>query len=260
MDTKFEFKDIMNNIIAGLLWEAAIVMIVYLINPEIIKQIDLAIVKDFIAVIFTLALIFAFVLGIILRGLEYPFLKTYRYLFGDPYYLVFKPEKDAIKEKIGIFYSISKFEKQLGRFDSEIGAVIKTKLKSIGIIHQNPPTISSEERILSSGNQKNKKELALRDIGILAERYLMVNNIVGPFTRFKDLKNFFESVSFPLFLSLIMAKWVLFPSVCFCWYFIALLVLFLLFVRRYDYYMRNYVKDIFRFIFFVEIVKNDKTE
>ncbi len=254
MENKFEFKDLMNNILSGFLWETSIVMIVYLVNPEIIKTIDWGIVKDFNVILFTLLIVFAFILGIILRGFEKPLTSIYKHLFGDAYYLAIKPEIEGKDKNIGVFYSIPQFRVNLGRLDRNIYKVIEDKMLKIGIISKTTVNDSKEDLIDNFPNTSSKKEKChLRNIGIMAERYLMIKKIEGPYIRFKDIKNFFESVSFPLFFSLILAKWALFSSFSCFFYFLGVVIIFVIFILRYDYYFRNYVKDVFRLIFFAEV-------
>jgi len=251
MESKFEFKDLMNNILSGLLWEASIVMIVYLVYPETLMMMDWKTIKDFDVVLFTLLIVFAFILGIVLRGFEKPFTCIYRYIFGDAYFLVLEPEIEGKgkNNKIGIFYSIPKFKVILERLDIATCNVIKEKLFNLGILANLSGSTSSKDLNCNFPLTTRK----LRNIGIMSERYLIFNKIDGSYLRFKDLKNFFESVSFPLFLTLVLAKWTIFCNVCSCWYFLFVILIFILFILRYDYYMRNYVKDVFRLIFFAKV-------
>ena len=266
MENKFEFKDLMNNVISGILWETSILMIVFLCKPEVIAQIAIEKISEFTAVLFTLLIILAFILGIILRGFEQPFICFYKCLFGTPYNKALKviddkAHEDKIKRtkcKYACWFihcllkcikkKLSLKHRRIGFANSEI---IIEKLQKLKIYPPpNSPLTSTEsnQSILAENYDHS-----LTDAGIMAERYLIINKIEGPYLRFKDLKNFFESVSFPLFLSLVLAKWTLFDSMNCCLYFFLVVVFYILFLLRYDYYYRNYVKDIFRLMFFAAV-------
>jgi len=251
MENKFEFKDLINNILSGLLWEISIIMIVCLVNPEIVKNIDWEFIRSFNVSLFTFLIVFAFLLGIILRGTERPLTKLYHWLFGDPYYNVMLWEHPNKKKNIGFFYSIPSFEMKLKCLDKNVCNEVEIKLYRLKILSKVPSGEENNEYTLICPNPEKKP--SLRNIGIMAERYLMYKKVEGPFIRFKDIKNLFESISFPLFLTLILAKWTLFTSMDCCSYFLILVVIFIFFILRYNYYYRNYVKDVFRMIFFAEV-------
>ncbi|MEI6748982.1 MAG: hypothetical protein WCM93_07460 [Bacteroidota bacterium] len=253
MESKFEFKDYMNNILSGLLWETSIIMIVYLFNPEITAKIDWVFIKDFQVVLLSLLIVIAFFFGIILRATEFLIIKLHRWFFGDPYYNVLCINHPQMEIKTGVFYSLPCFKKKLKCLDFNICKGVVHKLKELIDRTKDPINEKNVESDFYCNEFNSNKTSSLRNLGIMAERYLMLKGIEGPYIRFKDIKNFFESVSFPLFLSLVLAKWTLFTSFNCCLYFLILAVIFILFLLRYNYYFRNYVKDVYRFIFFAEV-------
>lgn len=255
MESKFEFKDIMNSILSGLLWETAIIMMVYLANPQIVELINWEFIQNSNVVIFTLLIITAFLLGIILRGFEKPFTTLYKCVFGSPYNMtLYVPKKStkpqAEKSDCKLFENWIK----PARLNKRISKTIRTNLCKLDLIQgfENDSDDSSDDQTEPCENVKDTGQ-SIVNIGIMAERYLMLNKIDGTFGRFKDIKNLFESISFPLFLTLILAKWVFFNEAnCFL-YFLILVILYILFILRYNYYYRNYVKDIFRMIYFAKV-------
>jgi hypothetical protein len=237
MENKFEFKDLMNNILSGLLWGISIIMIVYLVNPEIDINIDWENIKNFIASLFALVIVFAFMPGIILAGFEGPFKIYCKRIFGDPYCMALDNPENKKTERLkrnqcNSFYNVVVPKIICENFSLEI----VNKLLKLRLINRESDEAIKIALVDYYALLTKKNNCQLQNIGIMAERYVVIDKTEGPFIRFKNIKNLIESIYFPLVLTLILAKWTLFTSKDCCLYFLILVVIFMLFILRHNNY------------------------
>jgi hypothetical protein len=239
MTDKFDIKDYFNYSISGFLWILIIV-----------KFLDLSLIYKFedlknilqgqntgIYIIFSLFFV-AYILGNILRFTEKIIIFIADFMFGDFY-------SNAL-------YSDKKLYLNLNR---------KEKLDKLGLCYllfkKTPLRIgeSSSQNIESNLIQfkidnKNKKSQH-----IWSETYLLMNYPNLKYERLKNLKNLYESISFPFFVILIWISIVLIQNTNIGWYCKSLILLLLvlilfMFIDRYRYLKSNYIKDIYRYFLF----------
>jgi len=245
MTDKFDIKDYFNYSISGLLW--IIIIIIFLDLTTIIdteKLFELNQLNNS-GIFITLILLFgSYLIGSLFRFTEKVIVFLTNKLYGDFYssalcidrdkYLKSKPKEQI--SKLGLFYYFFK-KKPLG-IGGKASKRIEGNLKKLNIF-----------------NKSKKKNQYL-----MSETYLIMNYDNLRYERLKNLKNFFESISLPIFIISFWVSRIIVCSDTIEWFFKTLLIAIILlvnykFIDRYRYLKSNYIKDIYRYFLF-EIKQN----
>lgn len=244
MTDKFDIKDYFNYSISGLLW---LVIIIKLLDMTSILGFD-DLLKfnqlDNSGIFITLVLLFGtYLIGNLFRFTEKVIIFITNKLYGDFYSSALCTDRNKYLKsnskvqisKLGLCYYFFK-KKPLG-IGKSVSTEIEKNLDSLKILN----------------NSKKNQYL-------MSETYLVMNYSNLKYERLKNLKNFYESISFPLF---VLTSW--FCNIIICsdnleWSVKTLTLLFVLFilyrfVDRYRYLKSNYIKDIYRYFLF-EMKKN----
>ncbi|MDP4208917.1 MAG: hypothetical protein Q8928_08900 [Bacteroidota bacterium] len=241
MTDKFDIKDYINYSISGLIW--ILIITKYLISVSVLqKDIVIEFLKTQNAVVYVtiLLLLGSYILGNLLRFTEKILIGIANLLWGDLYSSALfedreKYTKASCREKIlklGLcFYLFNKKPLAIGKKSSN---AIETNLNKLKI---------------NNSSKKNQH--------ILSETYLLLNYSNLKYQRLKDLKNLYESISFPFFIVITWGILNLIYNDSIMWYnksFIILLLIYIVcqFISRYKFLKANYIKDVYRYFLFYE--------
>ncbi len=239
MTDKFDIKDYFNYSIAGLLW--LVIIFKFLDMTSIFKFNELFKFNQMnnAGIFITLLLLLGtFIIGNLLRFTENVIILITSKLYGDFFSSALCTDRDKYLnsnartqiQKLGLRYYLFK-KKPLG-IGRKASAEIEKNLDSLKIL-----------------NESKKNQF------LMSETYLIMNYTNLRFERLKNLKNFYESISFPLF---VLTIWICNIIICtenLEWHFKSFTILIILFViyrfvDRYRYLKSNYIKDIYRYFLF----------
>lgn len=239
MTDKFSIKDYFNYSISGFLW--ILILLKFLDISSIYSSGEFKEANNFpnSGIYFTISLLFvAYILGNILRFSELFLIFLTEILYGDLY-------STALCSDI----------------DTNLKESTKVKLKVFGLCHylfkKKPLGIGLSASILIENNLKqlNIYKKSKKNQHLMCETYLLMKYSKLKYERLKNLKNFYESISFPLFVIVFWISIQVIGACCLEWYYkSAILILLLItvfqFIIRYKYLKSNYIKDIYRYFLF----------
>lgn len=239
MTDKFDIKDYLNYSISGFLW--ILILLKFLDMTAIYKIDDLykILQKENIEIYIVVLLLFgSYLIGNIFRFTDFLIIIISRILFGDLYSSALCTDrdycdKDQRKEglkKLGLYFYI--FNK-----------------KPLGIGLTSSKEIESNLKQLKIFNKSKLNQL------ITCEAYLIMNYTNLKFLRLKDLKNLYESISFPFF---IIMYWLISFAISQngislllkITIIILLTIITVMFIDRYRFLKSNYIKDVYRYFIF----------
>jgi len=244
MTDKFDIKDYFNYSISGLLW---LVIIFKLLDMTCILEVEDVFkfnqLNNSGLYITLILLLGTYIIGNLFRFTEKVIIFITNKLYGDFYSSALCTDRNKYLKsnaktqilRLGLCYYLFK-KKPLG-----IGKSASTEIEK-----------NLEKLKILNRSKKNQY--------LMSETYLVMNYSKLKYERLKNLKNFYESISFPLF---VLTFWLSNAVICterFEWYFkkiFMLVILFIIyqFVDRYRYLKSNYIKDIYRYFLF-EMNKN----
>lgn len=239
MTDKFDIKDYFNYSISGILW--LVIIIKFLLEISILKTDDVfrfSQINNADIYIVLIALFGSYILGNLLRFTEGLLLFIVKIFYGDLYETALKSDRDkykTIKEKNKAFgLSFALFKKEPLCIGGRSSIIIEGNLKVLKIFN---------------GSKKNQH--------IMCESFLDMKFSKLNFQRLKNLKNFYESMSFPLF---VITIWISYSLLCNnsvdCLMKIIVITILLYiacrFVDRYRFLKSNYIKNVYRYFVFLE--------
>jgi hypothetical protein len=241
MMDKFDIKDYFNYSIAGLLW--VVIILKFLDVSSIYKFEELTKVLQIqnSGILITISLLFGtYILGNILRFTEKLIICITDLFYGDIYSCALRTDSDMYLKgskklkiaKLGLRYMLFN-KKPLGiGFNSSLE--IEKNLKDLKIYNK---------------SKKNQH--------IMCETFLLLNYSDLKYNRLKNLKNLYESISFPFFIIMI---WIAnevkksndFNCYCKSIIFLIIILVVIKFIDRYRYLKSNFIKDIYRYFLFIK--------
>lgn len=234
MNSQFSLKDYLNYTISGILWMTILLYLLFklnIISSDMIFSIILKADSNIFG--FTIVFFGGYLMGNILRFTDCATRYLNKLLFGDPYSYALQPDKVNAKKS-----------KKLGL----IGNWCNSKNYSIG--KKKSVEIIEKLKYLDLKLDNNKDQY------ILLECFLGQTIENKKANRMNELKNFYDSISAPVFAILILLLCEITVSnvdfihkIIIC---ILILMIWYNFMDRYRFLYSNYIKETYRNLLFIK--------